>query len=426
MSDVRSSMADRSRQPRKPRNRRNYYYSSSSSSSSSSSLSYSNSAKPSNPTTISNTSSSRINHTTTTIISDNNDDDTTNQDFPPTLLGTCPFMCPVEERARRERLRDLAVFERLHGNPAKTSPTLAVKKFCRTISSKDMQAFDVRPVSVLQDTLNYLLNLLHSSDRPFEVVHDFIFDRTRSIRQDLSMQNTSGDQVIHMYERMIKFHIVSQHHLRQSCGNPNTASLCHLNLEQLIKALTTLFNLYEVNRASNSVCHNEAEFCSFYLLLHLGSDKQGESLLLWFRRIPSLIMKSKEMCFARRILRYHRLGYYKNFIYTTEEEASYLQYCILEPYINEVRILALSCVSYGGYKLQPYPLAHLSKLLMMKESDVESLCVDCAFETSIDGTGKGLLSTKQSVISKPTRAAQKYYQVDSERIERLSAELSEL
>lgn len=34
----------------------------------------------------------------------------------------------VGEMAQRERLRDLAVFERLHGNPAKTSPEIAVKK----------------------------------------------------------------------------------------------------------------------------------------------------------------------------------------------------------------------------------------------------------------------------------------------------------
>uniref|UniRef100_A0A2N9F0R7 Uncharacterized protein n=1 Tax=Fagus sylvatica TaxID=28930 RepID=A0A2N9F0R7_FAGSY len=46
----------------------------------------------------------------------------------PALLGTCPFMCPVAERSQRERLRDLAVFERLHGNPRKTSADLAVKK----------------------------------------------------------------------------------------------------------------------------------------------------------------------------------------------------------------------------------------------------------------------------------------------------------
>ena len=66
-----------------------------------------------------------------------------------------------------------------------------------------MKASDVRPVPVLEETLNYLLDLLHSSDHPFDVVHDFIFDRTRSIRQDLSMQNVVSDQVIHMYERMV-------------------------------------------------------------------------------------------------------------------------------------------------------------------------------------------------------------------------------
>ncbi|PIN10802.1 hypothetical protein CDL12_16601 [Handroanthus impetiginosus] len=417
-------MADRNRQPYKPINRRNY---------SPSSSSYSNSTrshipKHSNP----NSDNSRITHAnkTTTRRWDNDDSsrkngDDDNQDFP-TLVGTCPFMCPVEERERRERLRDLAVFERLHGNPAKTSPTLALKKFCRTISTKDVQACDVRPVPVLEDTLNYLLNLLHSSDRPFEVVHDFIFDRTRSIRQDLSMQNVVNEQVIRMYERMVKFHIVSYHLLHKSSGTPNTASMCHLNAEQLMKALTTLLNMYEANRASHSICHNESEFCSVYLLLHLGSDNQGEPLSLWVSRIRSPIMKSREMCFARRILRYYRLGNYKQFIRSAEEEASFLQYCIIEPYINEVRILALSCVSYGGYKLQPYPLVHLSKLLMMKESDVESLCIDCALEISSDGTEKGLLSNKQSVMSKPPRGLQKYYPMDSERIERLCGEILKL
>lgn len=38
------------------------------------------------------------------------------------------FVIIAGERAQRERLRDLAVFERLDGNPGKTSPGLAVKK----------------------------------------------------------------------------------------------------------------------------------------------------------------------------------------------------------------------------------------------------------------------------------------------------------
>ncbi|CAA0831440.1 SAC3/GANP/Nin1/mts3/eIF-3 p25 family [Striga hermonthica] len=410
-------MADKNRQPYKPINRRNY--------SSSSSSSHSNYTKPRRPNYPHHSNPNSDRSAITSSNSSRNYTDNDNQDFP-TLVGTFPFMCPVEERERRERLRDLAVFERLHGDPARTSPTLAVKKFCRTISSKDVKASDVRPVPVLEETLDYLLSLLHSSDRSFEVVHDFIFDRIRSIRQDLSMQNVVSDQVIRMYERMVKFHIISYYNLRRSGGTQDTASMSHLNLEQLMKVLTTLFNLYEAHRAAHSMCQNEAEFYSFYLLLHLGSHNQGEPLSLWLRRIPSGILKSKEICFARALLRCYRLGNYRRFINITEKEASFLQNCLIEPYINEARVLALSCISYGGYKLQPYPLVYLSKLLMLKESDVESLCIDCGLEISDGETGKGLISTKELVIVKQSRGFQKYYPIHSERIERLFAEMSDV
>lgn len=138
----------------------------------------------------------------------------------------------------------------------------------------------------------------------------------------------------------VRFHVMSLHKLR-SCTNENISSVHYLNMEQLTKALTTLFNLYDANRSSESINENEADFCSFYVLLHLGSnsqptvdfyfngvvnsfgsfliaalywvlktwnvaisDPQGESLSLWFRQVPIPIIKSKEMCFARRILRY--------------------------------------------------------------------------------------------------------------------------
>ncbi|KAF3655045.1 hypothetical protein FXO37_16163 [Capsicum annuum] len=284
----------------------------------------------------------------------------------PSLVGTCPFMCPVEEREKRERLRDLAVFERLYGNPRQSSPNLAVKKgrtyvvargftrtpsaknyvlYIRTISIKTLQDSDVRPLSVLEDTLNYLCNLLDSTEHPFEVVHDFIFDRMRSVRQDLSMQNISCSRVVSMYERM------------------------------------------------------------------------GETLSLWFRHVPSHIMKSIEMNFARKILRYFKLGFYKNFIHTTESEASYLQYCIIEPSINEVRALAISCVNYGGYKPQPFPLLALSKLLMMKECDVESFCNDSGLQTSVDEEGNNFLPTKQTTLIHPKGGLHKYYPLESERFE---------
>ncbi|XP_012068746.1 SAC3 family protein C isoform X2 [Jatropha curcas] len=326
----------------------------------------------------------------------------------PILIGTCPFMCPEGERAQRERLRDLAIFERLHGNPGKTSPSLAVKKFCRTISTKQMQASDVRPLPILEDTLSYLLNLADSTDHPFEVVHDFIFDRTRSIRQDLSMQNIVNDKAISMYEKMVKFHVVSHHKLLCCGSNANISSVHHLNMEQLIKSLTSLYALYDENR--DPIYENEAEFRSLYVLLHLDSRSQpaGESLSLWFRRVPRPIIRSKEMYFARSVLRSFRMGNYKRFFCTIAAEASYLQYCIIEPYIDEVRALSLSCMNNVGYKLHPYPLVHLSKLLIMKESDLERFCNACGLETCTDEMGNKLLPTKQTTFCIPKGGFQSF------------------
>lgn len=332
------------------------------------------------------------------------------------IVGTCSFMCPVEERLQRERLRDLATFERLNGNPSKSSPHLAVKKFCRTISMKNLQASDVRPLLVLVDTLNYLLNLWKSGEYPFEVVHEFIFDRTRSIRQDLSMQNLSNDNVISMYERMVEFHVISDQRFRQCDSSPEISSKSYLNMEQLTKTLTSLYNLYDVNRNSHPIYPKEAEFRSLYVLLHLHADNQRESLHVWFRNVSSYILKSKEMHFARKILRYYRLGNFKRLIHTIKVEASYLQYCVLEPHISEVRELAISCMNTSAYKLHPFPLLDLSKLLLMKESELQALCRDCGLQTSSDAIGNLLLPSKQTTFSHPKREARHHYPLDLERL----------
>lgn len=329
----------------------------------------------------------------------------------PSIIGNCPFMCPERERAQRERLRDLAIFERLHGNPGKSSPNLAVKKFCRTISIKNVQGSDVRPLPVLEATLNHLLELFNSSEHPFEVIHDFISDRTRSIRQDLSMQHIINDQAISMYEKMVKFHVNSHHRLRKcAADDPTVASIHHLNAEQLIKSLSTLYNLYDVNRNSNSTYENEAEFRSLHVLLHLGSHRQltGEPLALWFRQLPASVIKSKMVAFARRVLRFYQIGNYWRFFFTVAAEATYLQFCIIEPYANEVRAKALACVNQSGYKPHPYPLSKLSKILRMQEADMESFCNSYGLETSVDETGNKVLPSKQTTFCKPKEGFHNY------------------
>lgn len=57
--------------------------------------------------------------------------------------------------------------------------------------------------------MDYLLHLLNSSEYPFEIVHDFVFDRTRSVRQDLSIQNLGNDQAIRIYEDVVQSNLDS-------------------------------------------------------------------------------------------------------------------------------------------------------------------------------------------------------------------------
>uniref|UniRef100_A0A0D9VU22 SAC3/GANP/THP3 conserved domain-containing protein n=1 Tax=Leersia perrieri TaxID=77586 RepID=A0A0D9VU22_9ORYZ len=310
--------------------------------------------------------------------------DTTGGDAPP-IVGSCPDMCPARERAQRERLRDLALFERVGGDPARTSTSLAVKKVShpfspcarggQTISSTSVQASDIRALPVLRETMDYLLHLLDSSEHKFEIVHDFIFDRTRSVRQDLSMQNIVNEQAIHIYEDV---------RLASSYQDSDASSMCYLNMEQLMKCLLSLFDMYDAIHKNNSQSSKEAEYYSFYVLLHLGCKipKMVDSLSLWYGHLPASIVRSKEMIFARSILRCYHIGNFKRFFCTIAAEATDLQLRLLEPFLNEARVRALMYFNHSGYKLQRHPLTHLSEILMIEELELEALCRLCGLEIS--------------------------------------------
>ena len=76
-------------------------------------------------------------------------------------------------------------------------------QFCRTFSSANFQSSDVRPLPTLKRTLQYLLHLLDDSEFSFDIVYDFLFDRTRAIRQELDMQRIANSQAINMYEQIV-------------------------------------------------------------------------------------------------------------------------------------------------------------------------------------------------------------------------------
>ncbi|CAM6087046.1 unnamed protein product [Calypogeia fissa] len=322
----------------------------------------------------------------------------------PHTVGTCPDMCPSKERLQRERLRDLAVFERVSGDMRKTSKDLAVKKFCRTVVASELESTDVRPLPVLLRTLQYLLGLLDDPEFTFDIIHNFLFDRTRAIRQELGMQRILDLQTVTIHEEIVRFHILSEHELRDLNRKRSKQFDTHLNLQQLSKSLHSLLNLY-VSLGGNGGAHftNEAEFHAYYVLLNLGNHGRfhAEPLSLWFPNIPSHVLEGPPMQFARKALRCYRSNNFIGF-FRLVKKATYLQACLMELNFVSVRAAALEMLNIAEYKLHPYPLSDLAEQLILKESEVEELCMYYGLHTGTDNSSqKRCLLAKQGQFSLP-------------------------
>uniref|UniRef100_A9T9W8 Uncharacterized protein n=1 Tax=Physcomitrium patens TaxID=3218 RepID=A9T9W8_PHYPA len=321
------------------------------------------------------------------------------------IVGTCQDMCPVREREQRQRLRDLAIFERINGNTAKTSADLAVKKFCRTISVAELHPSDVRPQHVLWGTLQYLLHMLDRRDYNFESVHAFLFDRTRAVRQELGMQCIANSQAITMFEEIVRFHIMSERELREKKVATGNEANSQLNFQQLSKSLLTLLNLYgAVDAEGGSGWLHEAEFYGYYVLLNLGDrdNFKAEPLSLWFRKVRSSVLQAPDFVYARNVLRCYRSDNYKGF-FDLAQKATYLQGCLMELYFGQMRTLALRAINCGSYKMHPYPVADIAGLILMKQGDTEELCKAHGLITGIDKEQHLSLMAKQAPFTPSTQ-----------------------
>jgi len=138
------------------------------------------------------------------------------------IVGTCEEMCPSSERDRRQNMSDIQVFERVDpANASLTSPELAVKRFARTVD--DPHASEFRTRGALTRTMEHLRRLLDRTDVRFGLVHKFLWDRYRSVRQDLYIQGITDGFAIAIFEEIVRFHVLCEHEL---CGEDQSSKLC--------------------------------------------------------------------------------------------------------------------------------------------------------------------------------------------------------
>jgi nuclear mRNA export protein SAC3 len=152
-----------------------------------------------------------------------------------------------------------------------------VKRFRRSAAGDDEQVpSDIRTPNTLRRTLDYLVDKLIGGPERLAVVHKFVWDRTRAIRNDFSIQQVSKEEdvrtAVECFERIARFHIMALHHLS------NPANLLEgenfdvfQEREQLNNTLLSLVYYYDDHRGSINF-PNEAEFRAYHIILAFSSQ----------------------------------------------------------------------------------------------------------------------------------------------------------
>ncbi|THH15580.1 hypothetical protein EW146_g4914 [Bondarzewia mesenterica] len=177
-----------------------------------------------------------------------------------TMVGTCMDMCPRFERYRRERENNLFEWEVIPGT-RRVDHKRAVKMYERAAGDKTLPS-DLRPPPVLKRTLDYLFHDLLPREG-FSPTFNFIRDRSRSVRNDFTMQHETGSLAIECHERCARFHILALHFERGRAG----FSLA-LEEQQLMNTLQSLKEFYE-GQHGHYESPNELEMRIHHQLIHI-------------------------------------------------------------------------------------------------------------------------------------------------------------
>ncbi|KAK9760878.1 actin cytoskeleton and mitosis protein, partial [Basidiobolus ranarum] len=295
------------------------------------------------------------------------------------FVGTCQDMCPEFEREEREYQKNLEKFELIPGT-SRIDHARAVKAYHRPAAGNEQPLpSDVRPPPVLTRTLDYLIDEIVGNDPGLEDSHGFIRDRTRSIRQDFTLQNCRSLEAVSAHERIARYHILCLHQL---CDNPSFSE--QQETEQLRKVLRSLQEFYDDLREEGIPCPNEAEFRAYNIITHLRDIDMARQAQLY----PKEIFCSS---IVQQALKFHSLcqinnAYYKRNMSPNCEAApnffskffklvrnghtSYLMACLLEWHFVDVRKYALKAMNKTFlYQLQGFPVSDLVELLWFDDED---------------------------------------------------------
>nr|XP_015220821.1 PREDICTED: SAC3 domain-containing protein 1 [Lepisosteus oculatus] len=285
------------------------------------------------------------------------------------------------ERRQREAQRRLHRFEVLAGTerdrPPRADPERAVKEYSRPAAGKETtRPSDLRPPDVLYRTTCYLIDQIASSDTlgPWTEVYDFVFDRLRSVRQDMIVQRVGGETCVAILERTVRFLLYASHRLSQEPLRLYDPQINHTHLQE---SLSWLLGCYREEPGPHG---NEEEFQALCLLYNLGSPEALQHALL----LPPPLRRSRPVSLALEVNRaYLERNYVR--LFRLARRLGFLQGCALWRHLGPCRRGLLLLYSHGHSSRQGrYPLGRLAQLVGLERGAAEQLCRQAGVEVKGD------------------------------------------
>ncbi|XP_032548670.1 germinal-center associated nuclear protein isoform X1 [Chiroxiphia lanceolata] len=293
----------------------------------------------------------------------------TDLDKAKTVVGTCPDMCPEKERYMRETRNQLSIFELLLGSD-KVDHAAAIKEYSRSSADQEEPLpHELRPSEVLSMTMDYLVtNIMDQGEGNYREWYDFVWNRTRGIRKDITQQHLCNPLMVSLIEKCTRFHIHCAHHL---CEEPMSSFDAKINNENMTKCLQSLKEMYQDLANKGIYCKSEAEFRGYNVLLNLNKG----DILREVQQFHPEVRNSPEVRFAVQAFAALNSNNFVRF-FKLVQTASYLNACLLHGYFNQIRKDGLKSLNIAytvsTQRCTAFPLDHLVRMLLFKDCEEAS------------------------------------------------------
>ncbi|NWS71701.1 GANP protein, partial [Crotophaga sulcirostris] len=283
-----------------------------------------------------------------------------------TVIGTCPDMCPEKERYMRETRNQLSIFEVLLGSD-KVDHAAAIKEYSRSSADQEEPLpHELRPSEVLSMTMDYLVtNIMDQGEGNYREWYDFVWNRTRGIRKDITQQHLCDLLTVSLIEKCTRFHIHCAHHL---CEEPMSSFDAKINNENMTKCLQSLKEMYQDLANKGIYCKSESEFRGYNVLLNLNKG----DILREVQQFRPEVRNSPEVRFAVQAFAALNSNNFVRF-FKLVQAASYLNACLFHCYFNQIRKDALRSLNIAytvsTQRSTVFPLDHLIRMLLFKDGE---------------------------------------------------------